>query len=110
VVYVELPSVGEALAAKDTFGVVESVKTASDVYMPVSGEVVGANETLASEPGLVRTVLVVPGQPRAPNGPLCWTDAVWSSDRPHGNDMQWPRTARCYCRECAFIPENCNCR
>jgi Glycine cleavage H-protein len=76
VVYVELPSVGEALAAKDTFGVVESVKTASDVYMPVSGEVVEANETLASEPGLVRPVLVVPGQPRAPDASLCWTDAV----------------------------------
>jgi glycine cleavage system H protein len=53
VVYVELPEVGSAVAAKSTFGVVESVKAASDVYSPVSGEVVEINEALGDAPGKV---------------------------------------------------------
>ena len=50
VVYVELPEVGSEVSAKSTFGVVESVKAASDVYSPVSGEVVAVNEDLADSP------------------------------------------------------------
>lgn len=49
-VYVELPEVGQVLAAGDEAGVVESVKSASDIYAPVSGEVVEINEELDAEP------------------------------------------------------------
>ena len=52
-VYVELPTVGQALKAGDTFGVVESVKAASDIYAPVAGEVVEVNEAVASAPELI---------------------------------------------------------
>ncbi len=50
VVFVELPKVGRVLKAKETFGVVESVKAASDLYSPVSGEVIEVNTTLESSP------------------------------------------------------------
>jgi glycine cleavage system H protein len=53
IVYVELPEVGRRLAAAEVFGVIESVKTASDLYAPVAGEVVAVNEALASSPELV---------------------------------------------------------
>lgn len=49
-VYVELPEVGDTLSAGDEAGVVESVKAASDVYAPVSGEVIEINEALADAP------------------------------------------------------------
>ena len=50
VVYVELPKVGDDFAANESFGSVESVKAVSEVFSPVSGEVVGINETLADAP------------------------------------------------------------
>ena len=50
VTFVELPQVGEQFDAKAVFGVVESVKAASDLYMPVSGEVVEINEELNDSP------------------------------------------------------------
>ncbi|MDP5210447.1 glycine cleavage system protein GcvH [Microbulbifer sp. 2205BS26-8] len=53
VVYVETPEVGSTLAAGDEAGVVESVKAASDIYSPVSGEVVAVNETLEDAPETV---------------------------------------------------------
>ena len=53
VVFVELPTVGRTLARGETFGVIESVKTASDLYSPVSGEVVEVNTGLAGAPQLV---------------------------------------------------------
>ncbi|ERP90045.1 MAG: glycine cleavage system protein GcvH [Pseudomonadales bacterium] len=52
-VYVELPEVGQVVAAGDEAGVVESVKAASDIYAPVSGEIVAINEALEDEPELV---------------------------------------------------------
>ena len=55
VVFVELPEVGTTFAQKDTAGVVESVKAAADVYMPVSGEVVAVNEALRDDPSLANT-------------------------------------------------------
>ncbi len=55
VTFVELPQVGTSLAAGDSLGVVESVKAASDVYMPVSGEVIAVNEALADSPDLVNS-------------------------------------------------------
>jgi len=52
VVFVDLPEVGTSLAQRDIAGVVESVKAAADVYMPVSGEVTEVNEELRSDPSL----------------------------------------------------------
>ena len=51
--FIELPEVGADLSAGDACGVVESVKTASDLYAPVSGEVTEINDALESEPGTV---------------------------------------------------------
>jgi glycine cleavage system H protein len=53
IVYVELPRVGDPVEAGQAFGVIESVKTASDLYAPVSGEVVEVNGTLVDQPQLV---------------------------------------------------------
>jgi glycine cleavage system H protein len=53
IVYVELPEVGDSLERGDEFGIVESVKAASEVYAPVSGEVSAINEQLEDEPELV---------------------------------------------------------
>jgi len=50
VVFVELPESGDELKAHDTLGVVESVKAVSDIYSPVSGEVLEANEGLNDDP------------------------------------------------------------
>ncbi len=50
VVYVELPNVGTRVEQNKQFGVVESVKTASDLYSPLTGEVTAVNETLVDEP------------------------------------------------------------
>ncbi|MDO8720382.1 MAG: glycine cleavage system protein GcvH [Polaromonas sp.] len=55
VVFVELPAVGSVFAQKDTAGVVESVKAAADVYMPVSGEVTEVNEALRDDPSLANS-------------------------------------------------------
>lgn len=55
VVFVELPEIGRSVAAKDTAGVVESVKAAADVYMPVDGEITEVNETLRADPALANT-------------------------------------------------------
>jgi glycine cleavage system H protein len=52
-VFVETPEVGDHFSAGDDFAVVESVKAASDVYAPISGEVVEANEALADAPETV---------------------------------------------------------
>lgn len=54
-VFVELPEVGESFGKEDQFAVVESVKAASDVYSPISGEVIEVNETLEDEPEQVNT-------------------------------------------------------
>jgi len=53
VVYVELPAVGTQLEAHQTIGVVESVKAVSDIYSPVSGEVIAVNEELNNSPELL---------------------------------------------------------
>ena len=54
-VYVELPEVGTAIAIEDETGVVESVKAASDVYAPISGEIIEVNEDLVDEPESINT-------------------------------------------------------
>lgn len=53
VVFVEVPEVGRKVMAEEAVAVVESVKAASDVYSPVTGEVIESNGDLASTPGLV---------------------------------------------------------
>ncbi len=53
IVYVELPSVGDHFSQGEPFGNVESVKAVSELYMPVSGEIVEVNEDLAESPQLV---------------------------------------------------------
>ncbi|MGI9861669.1 glycine cleavage system protein GcvH [Moorella naiadis] len=55
IVFVELPQVGDELSAGDSFGVVESVKSASDVYAPVGGKVVAVNEALLDAPQDINT-------------------------------------------------------
>lgn len=55
VVFVDLPAVGTRYAAKDIAGVVESVKAAADLYMPVGGEVTEVNEALRADPSLANT-------------------------------------------------------
>lgn len=53
VVFVELPDVGSTMKVGDIFGVVESVKAASDLYMPISGEIVEINDALDDAPEMV---------------------------------------------------------
>ena len=55
VVFVDLPEVGKTYAKGDVAGVVESVKAAADIYMPVTGEIVEVNETLRDNPALANT-------------------------------------------------------
>jgi len=55
VVYVSLPAVGSSVEAGDSCGEVESTKSVSDIYAPLSGEIVAVNETLDSAPELVNT-------------------------------------------------------
>jgi len=55
VVFVELPEVGRVLKAGEQFGVVESVKTVSDLYSPANGKVVAVNEKLADKPEVVNS-------------------------------------------------------
>ena len=78
VTFVELPQVGEQFDAKAVFGVVESVKAASDLYIPVSGEVVEINEELNDSPESVNNtpyesgwmIRVLPTQSLADSGLL----------------------------------------
>lgn len=55
VVYVETPEVGDSIAAGDQAGVVESVKAASDIFAPVTGEVIATNEALEDAPETVNS-------------------------------------------------------
>lgn len=55
VVFVDLPAVGSSFKPKDVAGVVESVKAAADVYMPVTGDIIEVNEALRDDPALANT-------------------------------------------------------
>ena len=55
VVFVELPEVGKTYAQKEVAGVVESVKAAADVYMPIDGEITEVNEALRDDPALANS-------------------------------------------------------
>jgi glycine cleavage system H protein len=55
VVFLELPAVGRKLAARESFGVIESVKAASDLYSPVAGRITAVNDKLSAKPELVNS-------------------------------------------------------
>jgi glycine cleavage system H protein len=55
VVFVDLPAIGSSFKPKDIAGVVESVKAAADVYMPVTGDIIEVNEALRDDPALANT-------------------------------------------------------
>ncbi|UYN99552.1 MAG: glycine cleavage system protein GcvH [Devosia sp.] len=55
IVFVELPAIGKVLKKGDEAAVVESVKAASEIYAPVSGEVIAVNDALSAEPGKLNT-------------------------------------------------------
>ena len=55
VVYVDLPSVGDSVAAEDSFGEIESTKSVSDLFAPLAGEIVAVNEGLEDDPALVNS-------------------------------------------------------
>ncbi len=55
IVYVEVETVGDSLDAEETFGTVEAVKTVSDLFMPISGEIIEFNDELESEPEVVNS-------------------------------------------------------
>ena len=55
IVFVELPNVGDKFARQDVFGTVEAVKAVSDLYSPVSGEILDVNAELASDPSVVNS-------------------------------------------------------
>lgn len=61
VVFVELPEVGASFSKGDVAGVVESVKAAADLYMPVGGEIVEVNETLRADPALANSAPMAAG-------------------------------------------------
>ena len=61
VVYLDLPAVGNSYKAGDSFGSVESVKAASDVYMPLGGKVLERNEAIIEKPQLVNESAMVDG-------------------------------------------------
>jgi glycine cleavage system H protein len=50
IVFIEVETIGENLVKEETFGTIEAVKTVSDIFMPVSGEVIGFNELLTEKP------------------------------------------------------------
>jgi len=82
VVYVELPEVGAKMSQGETFGVVESVKAASDLYMPMSGEIVEINDMLEDEPELVNDDPYGQGWmiKFTPSNPDEWNDLLSSED------------------------------
>ncbi|KAA3664536.1 MAG: glycine cleavage system protein GcvH [Chloroflexi bacterium] len=55
IVYLELPDVGDAYSKGDSYGVIESVKAAADLYLPMSGEIAEINEAIIDEPELVNS-------------------------------------------------------
>jgi glycine cleavage system H protein len=61
VVFVDLPEVGKSFAQGDVAGVVESVKAAADVFMPVSGEITEVNEALRADPSLANSAPLAEG-------------------------------------------------
>jgi glycine cleavage system H protein len=55
IVYVDIPSEGSTLEQEDVFGSIEAVKTVSDLFMPIGGEIIGLNEKIDANPALINT-------------------------------------------------------
>ncbi|MFW6098307.1 MAG: glycine cleavage system protein GcvH [Chloroflexota bacterium] len=89
IVYLELPDVGETFEEGDSFGVIESVKAAADLYMPISGEITAVNEDLMDEPEVVNS---------DPYGGA-WMVRVRMSDKSELDDLMDADAYRDYCEE-----------
>ena len=87
IVFVELPAVGRKVKAGEACAVVESVKTASDIYAPVSGEIIAVNAAVTKEPALVNSApygdgwffqlkLAVPAEAAALLSPIDYTKQI----------------------------------
>jgi glycine cleavage system H protein len=89
IVYVELPKVGDHVTAKEAFGTVESVKAVSDLYSPVTGEVIGVNSKLRNNPELLNA---------DPHGEA-WLIRVQLSDRRETDKLMTAEEYEAYVRE-----------
>jgi len=89
IVFVDLPDVGDEFEKGDSFGSVESVKAASDVYAPVTGEIVAVNDTLSDEPGLVNS---------AAEGDA-WFVKIKISDESELEDLMSPEMYKAHCEK-----------
>lgn len=89
IVYLELPDVGDTFEEGETFGVVESVKAAADLYMPISGEITAVNEDLLDEPEAVN---------EDPYG-RAWMVRVRMSDKSQLDELMDADAYRAYCDE-----------
>ncbi|GMI11878.1 hypothetical protein TrLO_g13298 [Triparma laevis f. longispina] len=89
IVFVDLPEVGDDVEKGESFGSVESVKAASDVYSPVSGVVTEVNEVLSDEPGTVNTAAESDG----------WFIKVEMSDTSELGDLMDPDAYQKHCDE-----------
>ena len=80
IVFVDIPTEGETLAADEVFGTIEVVKTISDLFLPVTGEILEQNEALADQPELVNQdpygegwlIKIKPTPPLMPTSTACW--------------------------------------
>ncbi|MDF2882718.1 MAG: glycine cleavage system protein [Clostridiaceae bacterium] len=86
IVYVDLPEADEEFSAGDTFGVVESVKAASDMLMPIDGKVIEVNEQLADSPELVNN-----------DAFGSWMIAVELSDKSQLDELLSPENYETFC-------------
>lgn len=88
IVYVELPEVDEEFQVEESFGVVESVKAVSDVYMPVGGTIVEVNDELEDEPELVNK-----------DAYENWIIKIKMTDKSELNDLLSGEEYKAYCAE-----------
>lgn len=89
IVYVELPEEGDQFSLGDTFGVVESVKAAADLFMPLSGEIVAVNEELMDAPEIINEDPFVRG----------WMVRVKIDDPSELDELMDPAAYSKYCDE-----------
>ena len=89
IVYVELPDVGDSVESGETFGVVESVKAASDLYTPVSGEITAVNEDILDSPETVNSDPYGGG----------WMARIKLSDTSELDDLMDAESYTAYCEE-----------
>jgi glycine cleavage system H protein len=89
IVYVELPDEGDSFEMGETFGVVESVKAAADLYMPVSGEVTAVNEDLPDAPEVLNSDPYGEG----------WMIKITIADPSELENLMDPATYTAYCEE-----------